>query len=60
MNAPPFRLIPATVDRDGVADRFEAIATNIQHRDRCDRVVALQRSVDEHPEAYAEYCRAMR
>jgi hypothetical protein len=55
-----FRLIPATVDRDGVADAFEALATKIQLRDRCDRVTALQRAIDENPDRFEEYTRAMR
>jgi hypothetical protein len=38
---------------------FEALATRIQRRDRCDRVTALQRAVDEHPEQFEAYCRAV-
>jgi hypothetical protein len=34
-----FRLIPAVpIDRNRVAAAFEALATRIQKRDRCDRV----------------------
>jgi hypothetical protein len=54
-----YRLIPAVpVDPDDFASSFEAIATRIQTRDRCDRVTALQRAIDENPERYSEYCRA--
>ena len=53
-----FRLIRAS-DRDAVAAAFEALATEIQARDRCDRVTALQRAVDENPERFEAYCRAM-
>jgi hypothetical protein len=55
-----FTLIRATVDRDGIIDAFEALATQIQARDDCHRVTALQRAVDENPERFEEYARAMR
>jgi len=54
-----FRLIKAApLDRDAVAAAFEALATKLQQRDGSDRVTALQRAIDEHPERFAEYCRA--
>jgi hypothetical protein len=59
MNA-SFRLIAATVDRDGIIGAFENLATDIQARDDVDRVTALQRAVDEHPDRFEEYARAMR
>jgi len=55
-----FRLIPAVpIDRNRMAAAFEALATRIQQRDHCDRVTALQRAVDENPERFDEYVRAM-
>jgi len=48
------------LDRGAVCSAFEALATKIQRSDGCDRVTALQRAVDENPEQFAEYCRAMR
>jgi hypothetical protein len=54
------RLIKATpVDPDVVATAFESVVTKIQRRDRCDRVTALQRAVDENPAAFEEYARVM-
>jgi hypothetical protein len=54
------RLIKAIpVDHDAVAAAFEALATAIQHRDGCDRVTALQRAVDENPQAFRAYGRSM-
>src|SRR5262245_42419217 len=44
---------------DAATTAFEALTSN-KHRDGCDRVTALQRSVDENPRAYEAYCRAMR
>jgi transposase len=46
-----FRLIKAVpVDPARVCAAFEALATRvIQKRDRCDRMTALQRAVDEKP-----------
>jgi|HubBroStandDraft_6_1064221.scaffolds.fasta_scaffold1467342_1 hypothetical protein len=38
---------------------FEALATRIQKRDRCDRVTALQKACDENPGAFEAYCRAI-
>jgi hypothetical protein len=62
-NAPQsstYRLIKAPpVDRDAVAAAFEALATRIQQRDHSARVTALQRAIDENPEAYERYCRAV-
>jgi hypothetical protein len=56
-----FTLIKAApVDPATVCDRFEELATRIQRRDRCDRVTALQKAVDENPGAFEQYCRAMR
>jgi hypothetical protein len=54
-----FRLLPATpLDAGRAAAAFERLADVIQHRDRCSRVEALQRAVDEKPELFAGYCRA--
>ena len=59
MLAERFRLIPAApIDADAVISAFEAHATTIQKRDGCARVTALQRTVDDNPAAFAEYCRA--
>jgi hypothetical protein len=59
MLAERYRLIPAApVAPDDVAASFEALATRIQRRDRCHRVRALQRTVDEQPARYVECCRA--
>jgi hypothetical protein len=38
---------------------FLRLADTIQARDRRPRNVALQRAVDQHPAAFADYCRAM-
>ena len=42
---------------DPVAE-FTRLADQIQARDGCHRVTALQKAIDEHPDRYAEYCRA--
>ena len=55
-----FRLISAApMNADAVISAFEAHATTIQKCHGCDRITALQRVVDENPERFAEYCRAM-
>ena len=60
MSNQTFTLIKAPPrDADAVAVAFEALATAIQRRDRCARVEALQRAVDEHPEAFERYCRVV-
>jgi hypothetical protein len=38
---------------------FEALATVIQERKRCDRVTALQMAIYDYPIAYKRYCRAI-
>jgi hypothetical protein len=58
--ATTYRLIKAApADPAAVLDAFEALATRTQNRDGCDRVAALQRAVDENPDAYAAYCCAL-
>lgn len=55
-----FTLIKAPpIDADAICAAFEALATAIQRRDRCDRVTALQRAIHEHPKAFEAYYRAM-
>ena len=55
-----FRLIKLIVPKpDNIATAFERFTTAIQKRDSCHRVIALQRTVDEHPHAFKAYNRAM-
>ena len=59
MQAPDtFTLIKRTPAAVDAVECFYALATQIQRRDRCDRVEALQRACHEHPDRFEEYCRA--
>ena len=53
------RMMQAPLAPEAVATAFERIADRVQARTGCDRIAALQRAVDEHPDAYRRYCAAM-
>lgn len=56
-----FRLIPAALfDSGRVVAAFERVAVEVQARDKCSRIEALQHACDEKPELFDEYCRAFR
>jgi hypothetical protein len=42
-----------------VCNAFENIVSFVERRDRCCRVEALQRAVNENPERFATYCAAI-
>jgi hypothetical protein len=59
MTAPTYRLITSVLCRDDPIAEFTRLADEIQRRDRCRRVVALQRAADEIPREFDAYCRAL-
>ena len=50
-----FLIPPPRIDVNRIAPVLEAIVTQIQARDECSRIKALQRAIDEYPQVYAEY-----
>ena len=52
--------VAALTPADVVASSFsfEQLVDAIERRDRCHRVKALQRAIDENPRRFEEYCRA--
>ena len=52
------RAITTDTPADVIASSFEQLVDAIERRDRCHRVEALQRAIDENPSQFDEYCRA--
>jgi hypothetical protein len=49
----------APIAADAIAGLFEAIVSNVQARDRCHRVEAWRKAIDEHPGAVERYVAAV-
>ena|SRR5580765_4581816 len=45
---------------NAIAQAFEALVSDVQERDHSHRVVALQRTIDQHPRVFQAYAHAMR